>query len=300
MLRVLRRRNAAVSVLLAPARVQGEGAVAEIVNAIRRLSECGLVDVMIVGRGGGSLEDLWAFNDERVARAIASSSVPVISAVGHETDVTIADFVADLRAPTPSAAAELVASASGELRTAIDRRIREAAAAVRYRLLDARSDLRDLVASRALNGVPALVERRIQALDDASEVILRITIDRIEASRKQVAADVRMLAERDPRRRVLVERARLARASTAIPAHAQRSLESRRHAFADFRGRLSSLDPLGVLARGFAVVRNAAGRIVRAPSDVIPGETIDIRVAGGAFSAVRSRDTTEQETGSLE
>ncbi len=300
MLRVLRRRNAAVSVLLAPARVQGEGAVAEIVNAIRRLSECGLVDVMIVGRGGGSLEDLWAFNDERVARAIASSSVPVISAVGHETDVTIADFVADLRAPTPSAAAELVASASGELRTAIDRRIREAAAAVRYRLLDARSDLRDLVASRALNGVPALVERRIQALDDASEVILRITTDRIEASRKQVAADVRMLAERDPRRRVLVERARLARASTAIPAHAQRSLESRRHAFADFRGRLSSLDPLGVLARGFAVVRNAAGRIVRAPSDVIPGETIDIRVAGGAFSAVRSRDTTEQETGNLE
>lgn len=300
MLRVLRRRNAAVSVLLAPARVQGEGAVAEIATAIRRLSDSGLVDVMIVGRGGGSLEDLWAFNDERVARAIAASSVPVISAVGHETDVTIADFVADLRAPTPSAAAELVASASEELRTAIDRRVREAAAAIRYRLLDARSDLRDIIASRALNGVPAQVERRIQALDDASEAIIRIAIDCLEVSRKEVAADVRTLAAMDPRRRVLVERARLARASAAIPAHARRSLESRRHAFADFRGRLTSLDPLGVLARGFAVVRNAAGRIVRAPSDVNPGETMEIRVAGGTFGAVRPRDTTEQETGNRE
>lgn len=299
MLRVLRRRNAAVSVLLAPARVQGEGAVAEIANAIRILSESGMVDVMIVGRGGGALEDLWAFNDERVARAIAASQVPVISAVGHETDVTIADFVADLRAPTPSAAAELVASASGELRSAIDRRVREAAAAVRYRLLHARSDLRDLVTSQALGSVPAIVERRMQALDEVSETVVRITVDRVEASRKGLAAHVRMLASRDPRRRVLVERARVARASSAIPAHAQRSLESRRHSFADVRGRLTSLDPLGVLARGFAVVRNAAGRIVRAPSDVEYGEAIEIRVAGGSFGAVRPYSKTEQETENL-
>ncbi|MBK6314783.1 MAG: exodeoxyribonuclease VII large subunit [Blastocatellia bacterium] len=294
-LRVLRRRNAAISVLVAPARVQGEGAVAEIVSAISRLSESGLVDVMIVGRGGGSLEDLWAFNDERVARAIAASTVPVISAVGHETDVTIADFVADLRSPTPSAAAEVVAAASVELRAAIDRRRREAAAVVRYRLLDLRSDLRHVVASDALRDVPALVHRRMQAVDEASDEISRVAAARLSMSRSMLDAHARALAARDPRRRVLVERERLTKMKAAIPAFARRALDVRRHAFADVRGRLSTLDPLGVLSRGFAVVRTATGRIVRSPSDVAPGQGIDIRVEGGSFSAARTDDTHDGE-----
>ncbi len=294
-LRVLRRRNAAVSVLVAPARVQGEGAVAEIVSAISRLSASGLVDVMIVGRGGGSLEDLWAFNDERVARAIAASTVPVISAVGHETDVTIADFVADLRAPTPSAAAEVVAAASVELRAAIERRRREAAAVVRYRLLDLRSDLRHLVASDALRDVPALVHRRMQAVDEASDEISRAAAARLSTSRSMLDAHARALAAKDPRRRVLVERERLTKMKAAIPVFARRALDVRRHAFADVRGRLSTLDPLGVLSRGFAVVRTSAGRIVRSPSDVAPGQRIDIRVAGGSFSAERTDDTLDGE-----
>lgn len=296
MLRILRRRNASVSVLLAPARVQGDGAAAEIAKAIRLLSGSGMVDVMIVGRGGGSLEDLWAFNDERVARAIAASSIPVISAVGHETDVTIADFVADLRAPTPSAAAELVASASSELRSAIDRRLREATAAVRYRFLDARSELRDLVASRSFREVPALVDRQWQTLDEARETVHQIALDRMMDSRGRVDAHKRSLAAKDPRRRVLVELERVSRAANAIPAHTRRALDSRRHAFADVRGRLSALDPLGVLGRGFAVVRNAAGRIVRSPAEVVAGETIDIRVAGGVFGAVVADAMSKEET----
>jgi len=288
MLRVLRRRNAAVSVLVAPARVQGEGAAGEIAGALDRLGRSGLVEVIIVGRGGGSLEDLWAFNEEKVARAIADSPVPVISAVGHETDVTIADFVADLRAPTPSAAAEVVASASAELRANIDRRLRDAAAAVRYRLLDARSGLRDVVTASPLRDVPSRVERRLQDVDAAYDAVARAALDRLAAWRTALALRARSLAEADPRRAVLRERARLA-ASSSIPALARRSVDVRRHAFADVRGRLASLDPLGVLSRGFAVVRNRDGRIVRSTSDVAPGGQIEVRVSDGSFVATRNR-----------
>lgn len=294
MLRVLRRRNAAVSVLIAPARVQGDGAPAEVARAIARLSASGLIDVMIVGRGGGSLEDLWAFNDERVARAIVASSVPVISAVGHETDLTIADFVADLRAATPSAAAELVASASVELRAGIDRRMREAVAAVRYRLLDTKSKLREAVTSRALIGVPALVERHMQAVDDASDTVLRVAMASVESSRALFSAQARLLASRDPRRRVLVERERLSTSKAALPESVRRAIEGRRHDFAEIRGRLASLDPLGVLARGFAVVRNSAGRVVRTPDDAKVAGILDIRVAGGTFHAIRLADEAEK------
>lgn len=295
MLRVLRRRNAAISVLIAPARVQGDSAPAEIASALGRIASTGLVDVVIVGRGGGSLEDLWAFNDERVARAIASCPVPVISAVGHETDVTIADFVADLRAPTPSAAAELVASASVELRAGIERRLREAVAAVRFRLLDSRSSLRELAASRVMTGVGALVERRMQSVDDASDTVQRIAAARIAASRSEHLLASRTLAAHDPRRRVLVERERLAKVRASLPAAARRAYEARRHAFADLRGRFDSLDPLGVLARGFAVVRTAGGRVVKSPSDVAIEEVIEVRVVGGTFHAMRCESDSDPE-----
>lgn len=209
--------------------------------------------------------------------------------------MTIADFVADLRAPTPSAAAEVVAAASVELRAAIERRRREAAAVVRYRLLDLRSDLRHLVASDALRDVPALVHRRMQAVDEASDEISRAAAARLSTSRSMLDAHARALAAKDPRRRVLVERERLTKMKAAIPVFARRALDVRRHAFADVRGRLSTLDPLGVLSRGFAVVRTSAGRIVRSPSDVAPGQRIDIRVAGGSFSAERTDDTLDGE-----
>ena len=119
--KVLRRRYSNAHLLIRPSRVQGEGAAADIARALAQVSAVAGVDVIIVGRGGGSTEDLWAFNEEAVARAIAASSVPVISAVGHQTDVTIADFVADLRAPTPSAAAELVVTRKDEYASRIDR-----------------------------------------------------------------------------------------------------------------------------------------------------------------------------------
>lgn len=166
-LRVIRRRNEAMNVLIAPARVQGDGAAREIARAIELLNEREEVDVIIVGRGGGSAEDLWCFNEEAVARAIFDSRVPIISAVGHETDFTVADFVADLRASTPSAAAEIVTAARDEISARLTGLREDMAAALRYRLLEQRNRVQELQASRAFDDVHTRIRRVAQRFDEA-------------------------------------------------------------------------------------------------------------------------------------
>jgi exodeoxyribonuclease VII large subunit len=289
-LRVLKRRNRAVRVLISPARVQGEGSAAEIARAIERLSTSGLVDVIIAGRGGGSLEDLWAFNEEVVARAIAASLVPVVSAVGHETDFTIADFVADLRAPTPSAAAEIVAAAADEVRESVDRLRHAAVSAVRYRMLDARSATRDLRHARAMQAVPGRLARYVQATDEAREALVDGMRSRLRDARDRIALARATLGAADPRRRVLEDRARVAATSSRLAARARASVESRRERLALLAGTLSSLSPLDVLLRGYALVRDERGHVVRSPADVAPGERIRVRVADGEFNATRDDD----------
>lgn len=164
--RVARRRDPNISILLAPTSVQGAGAAGEIVHALEQLNRQGEADVILCGRGGGSIEDLWPFNEEIVARAIRASKIPVISCVGHETDFTIADFAADLRAPTPSAAAELAVPEAAALRAAIDGLLEGGAAAIERRLTLERAHLARLNASAALN-MPSrlLIERRETALE---------------------------------------------------------------------------------------------------------------------------------------
>lgn len=164
--RVARRRDPNISILLAPTSVQGAGAAGEIVHALEQLNRQGEADVILCGRGGGSIEDLWPFNEEIVARAIRASKIPVISCVGHETDFTIADFAADLRAPTPSAAAELAVPEAAALRAAIDGLLESGAAAIERRLTLERAHLARLNASAALN-MPSrlLIERRETALE---------------------------------------------------------------------------------------------------------------------------------------
>src|SRR6185503_9888946 len=166
-LRVLKRRNEAVSVLIAPVRVQGESAGSDIARAIRLLNSRREVDAIIVGRGGGSTEDLSCFNDETVARAIYNSRVPVISAIGHETDFTIADLVADLRASTPSAAAEMVAAARDEMCARVAGLGEDIRKAIRYHLLSLRSNLSELESSRAFPEVQSLIRGFAQRVDDA-------------------------------------------------------------------------------------------------------------------------------------
>jgi exodeoxyribonuclease VII large subunit len=289
-LRVLRRRNRAVSVLIAPARVQGEGSAAEVARAVECLSDSGLVDVIIAGRGGGSLEDLWAFNEEVVARAIAASRVPVISAVGHETDFTIADFVADLRAPTPSAAAEIVAAAADDVLESVVGLRRSATSAVRYRLLAARSAVRELRHAAALRAVPNRVARYAQATDEARDALVAASSGRIASSRSGLRAAVSALVAADPRRRVLEDRARVRAAASRLETLVRSAVDGRRERLALLTGTLSSLSPLDVLLRGYALVRDGRGRVVRSPADVAPGERIRVRVADGEFGAVRDDD----------
>jgi exodeoxyribonuclease VII large subunit len=187
-LTVLARRLPRLTVLLWPARVQGEGAAEEVARGIEGLNRRGGVDVLIVGRGGGSLEDLFAFNEERVARAIAESRIPVVSAVGHEVDFTIADFVADVRAPTPSAAAEIVVPSERELRAML-RSFRARLDGVARAVLDARRErVRALEGAFGLRRLPDRLRMFAQRLDEQSRALRRLATDRIAAARQRVVA----------------------------------------------------------------------------------------------------------------
>jgi exodeoxyribonuclease VII large subunit len=262
MLTTLARRAPMTPVVLYPAPVQGEGAGAQIARAIAAASARAECDVLIVGRGGGSLEDLWAFNEEVVARAIADCAIPVVSGVGHETDFTIADFVADLRAPTPTAAA-VAASAD---RAALC----EQAAATRRRLA---RDMR------------RLIETRAQRLDALGRRLLT-PAQRLARDRDQVAQLGRRLARALPD--LPAARGELARLAPRISAAAARALEDRRRRMGAARNALGHLDPTQVLARGYSIVRDADGRVRRASRGLAPGQALDVTFSeGGAAVTVR-------------
>jgi exodeoxyribonuclease VII large subunit len=274
-LRVLGRRFAGLQILIAPCRVQGDGAAAEIVEGIAALNAVGDVDVIIVGRGGGSLEDLWAFNEEAVARAIAASKVPVISAVGHEVDVTIADFVADLRAPTPSAAAELV--------------VREKAV-VAESLEHLRSRL-DRAMTRPLRDLARRVDELHGRLQHAGRGVHRRAGHRIELLSARLRAA-------SPFARLRADRHRLERLDSRLGAAMSRRLVDRRHRLAGAVGRLDSLSPLAVLGRGYSLARAADGRIVRAAREVQPGDPLSVLLHEGSLDCrverARERDERPQ------
>ncbi|MDY2969078.1 MAG: exodeoxyribonuclease VII large subunit [Butyricicoccus pullicaecorum] len=262
MIRILGRRYPLAEVQLWPVLVQGENAAADIAKTIARVNAHGQADVMIVGRGGGSLEDLWAFNEEIVARAIYNSKIPVISAVGHEPDVTIADFVADLRAPTPSGAAELAVPDRGELSILIDREQERLMTALENRL----------------NGLA----NRLQAQEDR---LARCT-------------PAQYVAERRRRTEELIERMRLAQLrkidslETGFSYHEKKLrdmpsvlLERRRGKLQSLSGQLDALSPLRVLARGFSVVTDAQNKIITDSADLQTGDAVTLRFAQGTAKA---------------
>ncbi len=289
-LKVLRRRYRNVHVIIRPARVQGEGAAAEIAHALRQIVKVPHVDVVIVGRGGGSLEDLWAFNEEPVARAISVSPVPVISAVGHESDVTMADLVADLRAPTPSAAAELVVARKEEVGARIDRLHERLVACAHARVQRLSRRVHELSGRRALAGYTtrlAMTQRR-------SDELTRALTDALSAafagrSRRLMALERRLDAFDFGRR--------LARNKTSlvgVDASLRRTIAARTHRarahFGILAGRLETLSPLAVLARGYAVCWTGdRARIVRGSADVSVGDTIHVDLSRGAIAAKVSR-----------
>jgi exodeoxyribonuclease VII large subunit len=280
-LRVLGRRFDGLHVVVAPARVQGDGAAEEIARGLGDLDALGDVDVIIVGRGGGSLEDLWAFNQETVARAIAACKVPVVSAVGHEVDVTIADFVADLRAPTPSAAAELVvrekrtvAEALADLRRRLERaagrrlardRDRVAGLAGRRVLTDPRRPLRDL-------------ERRV---DDAVRRLGHAAVAGLRRAAHRVEVATRRLHAASPYAVLRAGRHRLERLDTSLRTDLARQLAARRHRAGAAAARLDSLSPLAVLGRGYSLARRPSGEILRLARTVAPGDAVHVLLHEG-------------------
>jgi exodeoxyribonuclease VII large subunit len=292
-IKVISRRHPNVHLVIRPARVQGEGAAADIARGLLAVVSVPGVDVVIVGRGGGSIEDLWAFNEEAVARAIAASPVPVISAVGHETDVTIADFVADLRAPTPSAAAEMVVAGKDEFHARIERLAQRAAAAVARRL----ERLRVLV--HRLEGRPGLSAYRGR-LALRGRHVAELTHQAGRAGRALVARrerryhELRLALETfDLRRRIALIHARLGRVDAALRAAVVRTHHRADGRFRNQAARLDSLSPLGVLARGYAVCWDAGRtRIIRDAGTVAAGDPVRVTLHRGELECTVERNST--------
>jgi len=285
MLRVMRRRFRNLNVLLYPVRVQGEGAAAEIVRGIQRLNRRPGVDVIIVARGGGSLEDLWAFNEEAVARAIAASILPVISAVGHETDFTIADFVADLRAPTPSAAAELVVRRKQDFEAEVDNRIRYLSQAVRLRLAEARHRLHQLGGHRVFQTLGARIARRAQRVDEAASNLNAAMHRRLSVARHEFLRLAPGVVHYDFDRVLKLRHAAIDDRLGRLDATLARRLSGDRNRLDRLRAILAERNPAAILSRGYSITRDAAGRIVRDAGQVAPGSEIAVRLARGELGA---------------
>jgi exodeoxyribonuclease VII large subunit len=288
--RILITRHPTARVVLRAARVQGETAVDDLIRALRAIVRVPDLDVVIIGRGGGSAEDLSAFNDERLARAIAACPVPVISAVGHEVDFTIADFVADVRAATPSNAAELVVDRADNFCTRIDRaqrRLRDVA-----RLALARRQQRVERARSRLSHWPTLLVLRDRDVRQTGARLERAVLTRIGRAAERVDRAAERLARRDARRVLGQLKTRTLTAGNRLSA-----LITSRQLFASGRlgtlaGRLGALSPLAVLGRGYAVCWNESRtRLVRSPLEVTRGDRVHVRVSGGELGC-RVEDTS--------
>ncbi len=287
-LNVLDRRYANLEILLYPVRVQGEGAAAEIAQAIRDFNRYREIDVMIVGRGGGSLEDLWSFNEEVVARAIYQSKIPVISAVGHEVDFTIADFVADLRAPTPSAAAELVVRSKAELDAEVASLTHRLEQGMRHRPGNLRGEVAGL--ARSLKDPTMLLGHLAQRVDDLSYRLELAVQGGMERRRDRLAYLGNHLRLTNPALEVERTKETLA-ALLARGEHAlHRILETYRERTAVNAGKLQALSPLATLARGYAIVhRLPGGELVRDGGELVAGDRVDVGFrSGGAVCRVES------------
>ncbi len=283
-LRILRRRHPNLHILLYPVRVQGEGAAKEIAEAITWFNRAQAADVLIVGRGGGSLEDLWAFNEEVVARAIFASEIPVISGVGHEIDFTIADFVADVRAPTPSAAAEMLVRTRQEFDRHIGELRQRMRQQMRLLLYQWRDSVQELTTHRAFRRVENLVREYRQRLDDAVLRLAQALEQRTDAARQRLTVAATRLVAYDFRPRVAGLRGRLEQRGIELGVRIERVLAELRRRLEHLRVQLEERSPVQVLERGYAIVFDAAGRIVRAAEQVALGDELGVQLARGKLT----------------
>lgn len=284
---VLTMRMPRLRIVVSPTKVQGDGAAADIADALRKLDDSRLCDVILLVRGGGSLEDLWAFNTEPVARAVARCKVPVISGVGHETDVTIADLVADRRAATPSNAAEIAVPRADELQRRIEHAERRLASSLKHAIADARARL-DRQHKR-LSDPRHVVARRRAAVVDLEQRLERALRKAKERSHARLTLLEERLAAQSPTRKIDERRARVA----ALAARLDPALLARREKASSRLGvlvaRLEGVSPLAVLGRGYAIARRDDGLVVRAPADAPGGTKLDVIVEKGTLKVTVDR-----------
>lgn len=301
-MQVAHRRAANVHLYLYPVRVQGKEAAQEIVRAIGALNTFEPpLDVLIVGRGGGSLEDLWAFNEEAVAWAIASSEIPVISAVGHEIDYTIADFVADLRAPTPSAAAEMVVKSADELRHQVNALLARMHMVVQHQIRQARTTLTRLLAVRVLRDPQRLIEAWQQQLDDLHLQLDKAWQDSVAERSKQLELATRGLTRLNPRMRWQRQWTHLNALQRRLETALRTRLNLRRETLHGLGGKLHSLSPLAVLGRGYSICRDPATQhVITSIAPVSPGQPVEVLLNDGQLTctvgAVQKRDMDNGRT----
>ena len=307
MLNILRRRHESVNVLIYPAQVQGETAASEVSAGVRYFNRHGNVDVIVVARGGGSFEDLFAFNDEALARVIAASELPVISAVGHETDFTICDFVADLRAPTPSAAAELVIRSKQELAEKLLALRKRTAQAINYKLLRAHNALSRMAQHSVFARMQDSIARRQQHVDDLVFRMAQAQSRTVKNLSRRLDICEQQLRHHDPRMRLAAMRRQLDsysgdlgsqthrflagrrtdldRLTVALSRAGETVLLRRRSRWERLHSNLHALSPKSILARGYALVFDANGRLVKQASQLQAGDRVRAQLAQGEFTA---------------
>jgi exodeoxyribonuclease VII large subunit len=286
MLRILKRRNASLNVLIYPAKVQGSGAAEEIAEGVRYLNARSDIDVIIVGRGGGSIEDLWAFNEEIVARSIFQSKIPVISAVGHEVDFTIADFVADLRAPTPSAAAELVSGARDELRITVQSLGTRLLQAIRRCIEGRRLELERLARNRSFNVAPNMIRDFQQRFDEATLRLKLAAATFVSKLRHREEMLNTRLVRIDLRQIIKRWRERIAFNHQTMISSIKALLQQASSRLQVVVGRIAALSPLAILQRGYSICRDAAGGIIKEAERVTGGERVEVILAKGVLDCL--------------
>ena len=284
-LQILQRRHYGANVLIYPAQVQGDAAAQEVAAGVRYFNRVRNVEVIILARGGGSAEDLAAFNQEGLARVIAASELPVISAVGHETDFTIADFVADLRAATPSAAAELVIRSRQDVEQQVSSLEHALQKGMRYRLMMGRQELTELARHGAFARMMDLIRRRQQRVDDLSNRLTHAAKDRLEAQRLNFEAVAAAVRHYDLRRVLAGVGKELNAKVAAMGAAARKLLLERRSRLERLTSQMEALSPVAILERGYALVFDANGKLVKDAAQVKVGEEIRARVARGEIAA---------------
>src|SRR5262249_8528988 len=284
-LHILQRRHDRANVLIYAAQVQGEAAAAEVAAGVRYFNRARSVEVIIVARGGGSAEDLAAFNNEGLARVIAASALPIISAVGHETDFTIADFVADLRAATPSAAAELVIRSRADIEEQIHTLERELGRGIRYRLILDRQRLTELAQHGAFGRMMDLIRRRQQKIDDLTHRLTHAERSQLETQRRRFETLSATVRHYDLRLVLGGVHKELNAKVAAMAAAARDLLLRRRSRLERLASQMQALSPVAILERGYALVFDTSGKLVKDATSVKSGEEIRARVARGEIIA---------------